>query len=91
MPVAKKRKIAPSSKPLKEGFSQPASNSVTVDESLTEKASEPGELAVSASVPEGNAVQNQERLERFKALQARAVSFGRFDIPFHQHLGNNER
>lgn len=90
MPAAKKRKIALSSEPLKEGLSQPASNSATVDESLTKKAST-GELAVYASVPEGNAVQNQERLERFKALQARAVSVGRFDILFHQQLGNNER
>lgn len=88
MPVAKKRKIAFSSELLKEGLSQPASNSVKVDEPSTEKASGPGELTASASVPEGNAVQNQERLERFKALQARAVSVGRFDIPF---LGNSER
>lgn len=84
MPAAKKRKIAPSSEPLKEGLS------VTVDESLTKKAST-GELAVYVSVPEGNAVQNQERLERFKALQARAVSVGRFDVLLHQQFGNNER
>lgn len=86
MPIAKKRKIALSSESVKEELSQPASDTVTMNESSTENASGPGELTVSASVPEGNAVQNQERLERFKALQARAVSLGRFDIPFHQHL-----
>lgn len=87
MPVAKKRKIAQSSECAKEELGQPASdNTVTVDESSTENASGPGELSVSGSVPEGNAVQNQDRLERFKALQARAVSLGRFDIPFYLHL-----
>lgn len=86
MPVAKKRKIALSSECAKEELSQPASDTVTVDESSTENASGPGELSVSGSVPEGNAVQNQDRLERFKALQGRAVSLGRFDLPFHQHL-----
>lgn len=91
MPVAKKRKVALTSEPVKEGLSKQASNTVTLDESSTEKASGPWELTVSASVPEGNAIRNQERLERFKALQARAVSVGRFDVPFHQHLGNHER
>lgn len=86
MPIAKKRKIALSSESVKDELSQPASNTVTVDETSTEKASGPGELTVSASVSEGSAVQNQERLERFKALQARAVSVSRFDIPIHQHL-----
>lgn len=86
MPIAKKRKIALSSESVKEELSQTASDTVTVNESLTENASGPGELTVSAPVPEGNAVQNEERLERFKALQARAVSLGQFDIPFHQHL-----
>lgn len=91
MPLAKKRKIALSSEPVKEELGQPASSTVTVDESSSEKASGPGERTVSASVPEGNAVQNQERLERFKALQARAVSVGRFDISFLQHLTTKDK
>lgn len=81
MPAAKKRKIALSSEPSKEGLSEPASTSVTADESITEKRLGYGELAEPPSVIEGNAAQNQERLERFKALQARAVSGGRYDIP----------
>lgn len=89
MPVAKKRKIALSSEPSKEGLSEPASTSAIADESKKEKASGDGEVTESVSVTEGNAVQNQERLERFKALQARAVSVGQVDILFHQHLGNN--
>lgn len=69
MPVAKKRKIALSSEPSKEGLSEPASTS-------EEKAPGHGEVTDPVSVTEGNAVQNRERLERFKALQARAVSVG---------------
>lgn len=91
MPAAKKRKIAICSESSKEGLSEPASTSVTADESMKEKASGDGELTESVSVTEANGGQNQERLERFKALQARAVSVSRFDIPFHQHLGNNEK
>ncbi|MCJ1343164.1 pre-mRNA-splicing factor syf2 [Peltigera leucophlebia] len=72
MPVAKKRKIALSSEPSKEGLSEPASTSAIADESKKEKVSGDGEVTESVSVTEGNAVQNQERLERFKALQARA-------------------
>lgn len=91
MPAAKKRKIALSSEPSTEGLSEPASTSVTADESITEKRLGYGELAEPPSVIEGNAAQNQERLERFKALQARAVSGGRYDIPLDQPLGNNEK
>lgn len=91
MPVTKKRKVAICSESSKEGLSEPASTSVIADEYMKEKASGDGELTQSVSVTEGNGVQNQERLERFKALQARAVSVSRFDIPFHQHLSNNEK
>lgn len=91
MPVTKKRKIAICSESSNTGLCEPASTSVIADESMEEKASGDGELTESVSVTEGNVVQNQERLERFKALQARAVSVSRLDIRFHQHLSNNEK
>lgn len=90
MPASKKRKTAATPEGPNENSTMPAvlasTTSVPQDtppttiENITEKALLEGELASPEAVNPGSESREQERQERFKALQARAVSLDRRDV-----------
>ncbi len=71
MSTFKRRKTAASPAALNESQ---ALGSLSKDGATTEEAGDVSELTIPGPTNEGTLAQNEDRIERFKALQARAVS-----------------